>query len=476
MLFKAKLTGANLTSANLTNTSLTRAKLIRANLTNADFSRANIEKADFLGAILDGTRIEYAINKHTAKNLIIPIPIPIIEVPDLAASEDIYPDDKVLESTHTYTEFLDALSDSGRSEGQRGIAYEIHDKSKNIKDWPLALRILGESVQYNPPTTREVARNNMTALLLKNLKRGDDKFKAHRYLKQMIQHAVSDANQGLCSIGEMEEMPEYREMLEFYKPLCPANSSCNVYDLMQVIYEFMIRMPKQVQITWTENYMTDFLEGYNPRGVEEYISGMNVTCAMGNREKFLLHLRTALLLNLKDKPNLKRKRSEEAGPGPIDVDAFTTRAKNLIMNNYLPKFYEELNADVEEMSDNNKKNWLEEQRDKFKKYVMENPERKNNIFAGFGDVHNEELNQALEELFESLKPVITETFSIGGGRRRKRSKKHTRRRRNVQKTTIRKTKGKLKVNKRSHRKVNKGAYKLSEKYVYKNKTRNNKKH
>ena len=233
--------------------------------------------------------------------------------------------------------------------------------------------------------------------------------------KQLVKHAVFNKEEGIMYHPRFEH--EY------------VNSYTD--DLLLLIM-FIESLPLQLQVTWAQHYIQDFIEGYYNEDMEGYgqlmstfnpkqhmSSGFIASCMNGNFEKFLLSMSTAITKFYPEGWGIVEETAEEK----------LQNLKNTVTGSLFEKYFKSVETDPAGPS-------LEG----YKTYIQTSPE--------FNE--KEGLRQKYIELLEDKEIVdkITETINIMSGGKKKKHITGTRRKTIKRKTDKKKHKKTLKNSKR----------------------------
>jgi hypothetical protein len=241
--------------------------------------------------------------------------------------------------------------------------------------------------------------------------------------KQLVKHAVFNKEEGIMYHPRFEH--EY------------VNSYTD--DLLLLIM-FIESLPLQLQVTWAQHYIQDFIEGYYNEDMEGYgqlmstfnpkqhmSSGFIASCMNGNFEKFLLSMSTAITKFYPEGWGIVEETAEEK----------LQNLKNAVTGSLFEKYFKSVETDPAGPS-------LEG----YKNYIQTSPEF--NEKEGLRQKYIELLEE--KEIFDK----ITETINIMSGGKKKKHNTGTRRKTNTRKTNTRKTykKKHKKTLKNSKKKIN----------------------
>jgi uncharacterized protein YjbI with pentapeptide repeats len=255
--------------------------------------------------------------------------------------------------------------------------------------------------------------------------------------KQLVKHAVFNKEEGIMYHPRFEH--EY------------VNSYTD--DLLLLIM-FIESLPLQLQVTWAQHYIQDFIEGYYNEDMEGYgqlmstfnpkqhmSSGFIASCMNGNFEKFLLSMSTAITKFYPEGWGIVEETAEEK----------LQNLKNAVTGSLFEKYFKSVETDPAGPS-------LEG----YKNYIQTSPEF--NEKEGLRQKYIELLEE--KEIFDK----ITETINIMSGGKKKKHNTGTRRKTNTRKTNTRKTNTrKTNTRKTNTRKTNtRKTYKKKHKKTLKN--------
>jgi len=231
--------------------------------------------------------------------------------------------------------------------------------------------------------------------------------------KQLIKHAVFNSEEGIM-----------------YHPRFDYTLHNGVPKNILLFIMFIESLPIQIQVAWAQNYIKEFIEGYDQQletfdRTKRSDMGFIASCLNGNLEKMLLSIRTAIVQFY-----------------PIEIDEETEEQKlqtlkNAVTGSLFQKYFESV-TDVAGPT-------LEG----YKNYIQTNPEFNN----------KEEVRQKYLEYLEEQDIIdkITETIDIMSGGKKKRGMKckTMKRRKTIKRKTDKKnhTKPVRKNNKHKHKKT-----------------------
>lgn len=244
--------------------------------------------------------------------------------------------------------------------------------------------------------------------------------------KQLVKHAVFNSEEGIM-----------------YHPRFDYTLHNGVPKNLLLFIMFIESLPIQIQVAWAQNYIKEFIEGYDQQletfdRTKRSDMGFIASCLNGNLEKMLLSIRTAIV---------------QFYPIEIEIEEETEEQKlqtlkNAVTGSVFQKYFESV-TDVAGPT-------LEG----YKNYIQTNPEFNN----------KEEVRQKYLEILEKKDIIdkITETIDImSGGRKKRIIKRRKTIKRNYNKKKHNKTIRKKKVKSHKHKKSikkNKKVKKTHKKY------------